>query len=351
LKSENIINADFGLSERPAQPTPPKKWQRIWTNYRLLKIAIIVEIVIIGAILYANFQFAQRYASDDTLAWWMAIACGVAYAAIEAARVPLAITASTHRKRGIRVVAILFMLGAVFITTKSLSQIGEQMFSHRLVDVRNAQTNLEKVQAESRGAVSDDADKRKRIEALDAEIKSLTEALKQFGAPPASRTVCNTLRLKSGGVQKVCRVVTPPWPGETMQRQLLDARAKRNEADAATTETGQNRDKAEAAIAEAQGRYDVAVMESQLHSFAAMLFMKEPSKVTDREVRIFMLIFVFVGAFAGAITATGLAYCSFTRYPPLDEPDFSPANPRVQTVEIMPALRELHRDLKLGKGR
>ena len=51
------------------------------------------------------------------------------------------------------------------------------------------------------------------------------------------------------------------------------------------------------------------------------------------------------------IAATGLAYCSFTRYPPLDEPDFSPANPRVQTVKIMPALRELHRDLKLGKGR
>ena len=85
--------------------------------------------------------------------------------------------------------------------------------------------------------------------------------------------------------------------------------------DGETEDLGKKRDAATAAIAAAQGAYHVAVMDSQLHSFAGMLFMKSSANVTDDEIAVIKLFFVFIGALAGAVTATGLAYCSFTRYP------------------------------------
>lgn len=346
--SANVIDTDFWnrpKTEPLAPAAPPKKWRRVQTNKKMVAIAIIVETIIIGAVLFANWQFAERYASDDTLAWWMAIVCGVSYAAVELARVPLAITASTHRRRFFRILAVLTLLGAVVLTTKSLSQVGEQMFSHRLIEVRQARTALETVRSESRGAIDDDAAKQERIKALDAEVARLQEGIKQFGTPPAPRPVYGVRQ----GKRIITGYVTPAWAGATMQKELLDARARRNAMDDETKQTGVNRDNAVAEIAKAKGAYDVAVMNSQLHSFAAMLFRTSPSKVTDDQVYTFMLLFVFLGAFAGAITATGLAYCSFTRYPAMDEPDFEKPM-KTQTVNIIPVLRDLHNDLKLGKG-
>ena len=83
--------------------------------------------------------------------WWMAIICGIVYAMVELARVPLAVCAATHRKWYARWLAIFMLMFAVVITTKSLSQIGEQMFSQRLVEVHKAQTELEVAEANNRG--------------------------------------------------------------------------------------------------------------------------------------------------------------------------------------------------------
>ena len=67
--------------------------------------------------------------------------------------------------------SILVLMFAVVITTKSLSQIGEQMFSQRLVEVNKARTALEIAEANNHGAIENDANKHDRIEALDAEIE------------------------------------------------------------------------------------------------------------------------------------------------------------------------------------
>ena len=91
-------------------------------------------------------------------------------------------------------------------------------------------------------------------------------------------------------------------------------------------------------------------MHSQLHSFAGMLFRKAQSKVTDDEIAVIQLFFVLIGAVAGAVTATGLAYCSFTRHPEPKE-KLAPAKAtRQPNVNIMPALRDLANELKLGKA-
>ena len=75
-------------------PVPPKKWDRVRTNYKTLYIAIVIELVVVGAVLFAAFQFANRYSDGDNMQWWMAIICGVVYAMVELARVPLAMCRS-----------------------------------------------------------------------------------------------------------------------------------------------------------------------------------------------------------------------------------------------------------------
>ena len=92
---------------------------------------------------------------------------------------------------------------AVVITTKSLSQIGEQMFSQRLVEVNKARTTLEIAEANNNGAIQNDANKHDRIEALDAEIEKLLMQLKEFGKPPEPKQVCTTTTGKRGRDQEL----------------------------------------------------------------------------------------------------------------------------------------------------
>ena len=72
-------------------------------------------------------------------------------------------------------------------------------------------------------------------------------------------------------------------------------------------------------------------MDSQLHSFAGMLFMKSSSEVTDDEIAKIKLFFVFIGASGWCRTATGLAYCSFTRHPEPKKPKRHEPNPDAST--------------------
>ena len=328
-------------------PPAPKKWDRVRTNGKTLSIAIVIELIIVSAVLFAAYQFAERYSGGDNMQWWMAIICGIVYAMVELARVPLAMMAAMHRRWYARWLAIFVLMFAVVITTKSLSQIGEQMFSQRLVEVHKAQTDLEIAEANNQGAIKDHASKLERIEALDAEIESFTKGLKEFGKPPEPKQVCNIIQTRRGP-NKTCRMVPSPWAGETMQKQLVDTRNKRNAMDAEMVASGKARDVATVAIAKAKGDHQVAVLHSQLHSFASMLFRKPQSKVTDGEIATIQLFFVLIGALAGAVTATGLAYCSFTRHP--TPPKLASKPVKAPTVNIIPALRELATELKLGKA-
>ena len=225
-------------------PAPPKKWDRVRTNYKTLTIAIVIELIIVSAVLFAGYQFAERYSGGDNMQWWMAIICGIVYAMVELARVPLAMMAAVHRKWYARWLAIFVLMFAVVITTKSLSQIGEQMFSQRLVEVHKAQTDLEIAEANNAGAIENDKNKHERIEALDAEIESLGKGLKEFGKPPEPKQVCTITHTRRGPNQDPAGWCRRRGLAQTMQQQLVDSRAKRNAMDAETVASGKARDAA-----------------------------------------------------------------------------------------------------------
>ncbi|MGD0104119.1 MAG: hypothetical protein ABSC06_08790 [Rhodopila sp.] len=66
--------------------------------------------------------------------------------------------------------------------------------------------------------------------------------------------------------------------------------------------------------------YREAVLNSKLHSFAAMVFGKEPTEVTDAEIHQFLRIFVFVPAIGSAFAATLIALMAVHRIKPLPGP-------------------------------
>jgi hypothetical protein len=59
--------------------------------------------------------------------------------------------------------------------------------------------------------------------------------------------------------------------------------------------------------ADAEATYRQALFHSQLHSFTSMVFGKDPNQVTEREIALFLRIFVFLPAIFVALASTFLA--------------------------------------------
>jgi hypothetical protein len=66
-------------------------------------------------------------------------------------------------------------------------------------------------------------------------------------------------------------------------------------------------------------RLDEAVSRSQLHSFTAMAFGKDPLRIDDGEIAQFLRVFVFVPAIFISLASTMLALTSIERLPRMDE--------------------------------
>ena len=219
-------------------PPTPKKWDRVRTNNKTLAIAIVIELIIVGAVLFASYQFANAIPTATTCngGWRSSAASSTRWLSWRGCRWPSC--AATHRKWYARWLAIFMLMFAVVITTKSLSQIGEQMFSQRLVEVHKAQTALEIAEANNRGAIEDDAAKRERIEALDAEIESLIKQLKEFGKPPEPKQVCSTDARPSRSGQEL-QDGHPGLGWRDHPEALTDARTRRNAMDGETVSVRQ----------------------------------------------------------------------------------------------------------------
>ena len=71
---------------------------------------------------------------------------------------------------------------------------------------------------------------------------------------------------------------------------------------------------ADEAVTAANNQRMAKVAESQMHSYAAMIFLKSPDEITEKEVHVVLLVFVLLAAFATAIVASLAVYGSFTRF-------------------------------------
>jgi hypothetical protein len=347
----------------PANDTKPisaqaKKWRRVTINGKTLACALIAELIIIGAILVVNWSIAERGDTGEPLLlgksgfWLAAIAGALAMATCELVRAGLVFLGAIHRRRAVRALMLFGALLSVLVTTKSMSIVYEQLFSSRLITVDSATMALDEaraakatLEAKRKGPAADDANRKARLARFDAELAGLRDTLKQFGTPPKSVPTLVKRHDRNGRVIEE-RVIhrTPPWSGATMQSQYVKAQAEREKLAAELTGGAAGlRDldvqiaKADEAVTAATSRLKEAIGASQMHSYAAMVFLKSRQEVTDKEVHEVLFVFVLLAAFATAIAASLAVYGSFTRFTANDEPRRSDATPNA--VVITPTLQ------------
>ncbi len=254
----------------------------------------------------------------------------VVYVVVEISRVPLALSIRINPSKAMKAVAVLGVICAAGITTKSLSQLGEMMFRPRLTAVAEARRNAD----EAHDAVARQGDtiaKAKEVvaqraaELAEAEAR-LNSASSAIGHQPG-QTCSRITRTNSDGDHRQVQVCTKNPATVALAHQLEDG-----EKDRAAALAGVNAANAELkrmetsepsrASSAADAALKDAVFHSQLHAFTAMVFGIDPLGVTEGQIHAFLRLFVFLPAILAAIASTLLAMTAVTFHPTPTSPDY-----------------------------
>lgn len=297
-------------------------------------IAYLVEFMVIGASLAGAWLFADYYSDGDNRAFYFMLLAPLVYAAVELCRVPLGILARTQRSWFVKGLAIIGIVFAAGVTTKSVSQLGEMMFHPRLMDAAKAKTALKDAQADRDSIDTRIAAANARVEQYANELEQIekrsAENASQLAGLPAQR--CERVYgTNSRGVRySNLKCVTDPRTA-TLNAAVAKAGTDRGavvkELEEARKARGLlDRGAADRKVADAEQAYRNAVNRSQLHSFTAMVYGVDPIEVSDAQVHAFLRIFVFVPALCAAFASTILALSAVSvRKTFMDEDDLGAA--------------------------
>ena len=293
-------------------------------NYKRITLAFFVEFVVIATSLYGALMFARMYGSGDVTAKHMMMLAPISYAVIELCRVPLALSIRTQRSLVIKALAAIGVAAAMGVTVKSMSQLGEIMFRPRLFEVVKKHELLIDAQNNHASLI-------KRIEDADATVEQLSQELTYAerhlseattavtGLPPPNCQKLWVATRQNRRVQTTKCTVDPRM--EAMKTNLQQATATRDAvkgrlASARDERAALKRDEVDRKLSEAQVAHKDAVLHSQLHSFTAMAFAKDPTQVTDGEIAWFLRIFVFAPAVFVSLASTFIAITAVEKIKP-----------------------------------
>ncbi len=319
--NREALNRDV-LRERREWALDQQRWKQardVEKGYRIkwgyVAIAYLVEFMVIGASLAGAWLFADYYSDGDNRSFYFMLLAPLVYAAVELCRVPLGILARTQRSWFVKGLAILGIVFAAGVTTKSVSQLGEMMFHPRLMDAAKAKTAMKDAQAD-RASIDT------RIAAADQRVGQYTGELEQI----ERRASDNAAQLAGLPAQRCERISGTNSKGKTYSNLKCVADPRVATLNAAVTKAGADRGAivkdleaarqaragldrgaADRKVADTEQAYRNAVNRSQLHSFTAMVYGVDPIDVTDAQVHAFLRIFVFVPALCAAFASTILA--------------------------------------------
>jgi hypothetical protein len=292
-------------------------------NIKQVVLAFVIEFTIIGLILASQFLIASEQGTHAL----EALLFPIALAMVELARVPLALAVRTQHSWSVKFAAALGVLSAVVVTSFSLSTIAYRTFDPRLSqanDTHNEYLNLvsqrsslndQMIAAES--AVEHEGRQR---DTINEQIKGITP---QLTAQPAQActtvTVQNPIQGAPPSTRQSCKdnpVLKP------LQAELATLNAKLKQLD---TSLGMLNTTAEQArkqlvqldgkIATAEASYRDTINHSQLHSYTAMLFRKDPREVSDAEVKTLEWYLIIIPSIAAAFASTLIAITAVRRIP------------------------------------
>jgi hypothetical protein len=299
-------------------------------NVKQVVLAFAVEFVIIGLIL-AN---QSAIAAELPNAYWLSIIKGtslpIALAMAELARVPLAIAVRTQPSWNIKIVAVAGVIAAVVVTSVNLSLIGWNTYDPRLEDANQRHVELLKVQdqknllsnqiIEADNAVQQRRNDRDSI--YDKWNRLQLTLNNQQNVVSAQVTTTNQDGTKNTRPVFRENPALPQLKKELaalkLQVDAAEAALKQAEAQRATYNTRQQGLDEKLSAAETQ--YREAINRSQLHSYAAMLFGKDPSELTDGEIKTLERYLIWIPAIAAALSSTLIAMTAVRRIRPEPPP-------------------------------
>ncbi|MHB2165656.1 ATPase [Alsobacter sp. R-9] len=292
-----------------------------------LALAYAIELIVITASLVGAWLFARQASHGNGDIVLMMMLAPVGYAVLEFSRVPLAYTIRTQTSALMRLMAVVGVVAAAGVTVKSMSQLGELMFRPRLAEVAQARQALKQAEGtrdEVAGRIAAaDRDVAASETALKSATENLSQAMKENASLPPAKCWTSQRRDANGRLVSRQQCTTDPRVKaqnsalQAAEKALADARATHDQAQALRRPLSAR--VAEEAVTAAKVRLDEAVSHSQLHSFTAMAFGKDPLEVKDGEIAQFLRIFVFGPAIFISLASTMLALTSIERLQRRDE--------------------------------
>jgi hypothetical protein len=317
------MDRDRAKKLRPAERDQQRGYSII---YKQVVLAFLIEIIIVITSLIGAWLMASKYGRTSTDHLLMMLA-PVAYAMVELSRVPLALATRTQRSFLMKLVALLAVLCAAGVTIKSVSMLGEIMFRPRLEAVTEAKRNLDKVNHDRESMaygikVADDVVAQRKSEREAAE-QQVSRIAGEIGKHPGQTCSKYSGTDKNGHAYNGQKCSADPGI-LALKQQLQSASENRAEASKKLEEANAERNAlslthANKLSSEAEAGYREALFHSQLHSFTAMAFGKDPNQVTDGEIASFLRVFVFLPAILVALASTLLAMTAVHRIKPKNE--------------------------------
>jgi hypothetical protein len=305
-------------------------------NVKQIVLAFAVEFVIIGLILTNNFATVAQLPDTTTFKTIQALLFPIAMAMVELARVPLAIAVRTQNSWNIKFAALIGVFCAVAVTSVSLILIGNSTFNPRLEDTHKKDDVLTELKDKKSKLLlqiqaADESVQQKRRD-RDAADKATQALIAQLNAqPPQNCNVVTTPSPAPGAPATSSQVCRTNPVLKTLNAEINNSKIKLAELDALVRDAegrrgGQNFDvrPIDEAIGNAEKENRGSIYQSQLHSYAAMLFQKAAQDVTDANVKTLEWYLIVIPSIAAAFSSTLIAMTAVRRI----------KRPSVQTTTI-----------------
>jgi len=306
-------------------------------NVKQVVLAFAVEFVIIGLILANQSAIAASLPNATWLSFIMSTSMPIALAMAELARVPLAICVRTQPSWNIKLLAVGGVMAAVVVTSVNLSLIGWNTYDPRLEEVNHKRVELLRLHDQKKVlaiqvAEADATIQQKRNDRDSAyqQQKGLQlELNKQQNVVPGTTKTIDQYGTTS---TKTVFRENPAIPLlkkelEALKPKIAAAEAALKQAEAQRATYNPRQQELDQKLTVTETEYREAINRSQLHSYAAMLFGKDPSALTDGEVKTLERYLIWIPAIAAALSSTLIAMTAVRRrkrpksQPPATLPD------------------------------
>jgi hypothetical protein len=281
-------------------------------NRPQIVLAFSIEALIVGASIATGILFARRYGRSDSEQLTMLIGPAV-LAALELSRVPLAMSVRLQPSKAMRVLAIIAIVCASAVTTKTLAQTLQLQFRPRLEAVITAKRGLD-VELERKASLAG------RVPELDAAVARANGArqetaahVEMLGKEIAKRTSnCGSTRqVDAVGKVHVGRHCAQDPTAQRLLSGVATMQADQHAQQSLLAQAGTQRATLTAAIAAQDGKVEAsrlvwreALSNSQIYDFVGMVFRQDPAAVSEDEVSTLLLFFTILpAAFVATISS------------------------------------------------